>query len=137
MEKIFKGKVAIITGGSFGIGQATAIAFSKRGARVVVADWMEDKENNTIKLIKNFGGDAIFIRCDVSSCEEVKDMIKKVIARFRRIDFAFNNAGIEGIPGNTHECAEGNWDKTIGINLKGVWLCMKNEIPEMLKNNSG
>lgn len=137
MEKIFEGKVALVTGGSFGIGRATAVAFAKRGANVVVADWIEDKENTTIKLIKNEGQDALFIKCDVSKTTDVKALIEKAIARFRTIDYAFNNAGIEGLMANTHECTEENWDKTIGVNLKGVWLCMKNEIPHMLKNNKG
>jgi NAD(P)-dependent dehydrogenase (short-subunit alcohol dehydrogenase family) len=137
MEKIFEGKVAIVTGGSFGIGRATAVAFAKSGAKVVVADWMEDKNNETIQLIKSEGGEALFVRCDVSSGSEVRNIIERAIDRFGRIDYAFNNAGIEGISAITHECTEANWDKTIGINLKGVWLCMKNEIPEMLKVGKG
>jgi len=137
MEKIFDGKVALVTGGSFGIGRATAVAFAKRGAKVVVADWMEDKENETIRLVKNAGSDAMFVHCDVSSSTEVKNMIEKTIAHFGRLDYAFNNAGIEGATANTHECTEENWDKTIGINLKGIWLCMKNEIPYMLKEGKG
>lgn len=137
MEKIFDGKVALVTGGSFGIGKATAVAFAKRGAKVVVADWMEDKENETIKLVKGTGSDGVFFRCDVSSGTEVRNMIEKAIARFGRLDYAFNNAGIEGASANTHECTEENWDKTVGINLKGVWLCMKNEIPYMLKVGKG
>ena len=137
MEKIFEGKIALVTGGSFGIGRATALAFAKRGAKVVIADWMEDKENETIKQIKAAGSDAIFVKCDVSISADVKSMIEKSIASFGRLDFAFNNAGIEGLSANTHECTEENWDKTIGINLKGIWLCMKNEIPYMLKNGKG
>ncbi len=137
MEKIFENKVAVITGGSFGIGRATAIAFAKRGAKVVVADWIEDDQHETLNEIKDAGSEGIFIKCNVSQNDEVKNMIKKTIDKFGRIDFAFNNAGIEGDTANTHECTEENWDKTIGINLKGVWLCMKNEIPEMLKNNKG
>ena len=137
MEKIFEGKVALVTGGSFGIGKATAVAFAKRGAKVVVADWMEDKENETIKLVKGTGSDGVFVRCDVSSSTEVRNMIEKAIARFGRLDYAFNNAGIEGASANTHECTEDNWDKTIGVNLKGIWLCMKNEIPYMLKLGTG
>ncbi|HET9056720.1 MAG TPA: SDR family oxidoreductase [Chitinophagaceae bacterium] len=137
MEKIFEGKVAIVTGGSFGIGRATALAFARRGAKVVVADWVEDKNNETIKLIKSVGGEAIFVQCDVSSSIEVRNLIEKTVARYGRIDYAFNNAGIEGHTANTHECTEDNWDKTIGINLKGIWLCMKNEIPQMLKVNKG
>jgi NAD(P)-dependent dehydrogenase (short-subunit alcohol dehydrogenase family) len=137
MENIFENKVAIVTGGSFGIGRAAAIAFAKRGAKVAVADWVEDEENETIKSIKNIGADALFIKCDVSNSNDVSNMITKTISHFGRLDFAFNNAGIEGLTANTHECTEANWDKTIGINLKGLWLCMKNEIPEMLKNNKG
>ncbi|MCK9402503.1 MAG: SDR family oxidoreductase [Chitinophagaceae bacterium] len=137
MEKIFEGRVAIVTGGSFGIGRATAVAFAMRGAKVVIADCMVDKENETLSLIKNAGGDAMFIQCDVSDSFAVKDMIEKVIARFGRIDYAFNNAGIEGLLNNTHECTEANWDKTLSINLKGVWLCMKYEIQQMLKVKKG
>jgi NAD(P)-dependent dehydrogenase (short-subunit alcohol dehydrogenase family) len=137
MEKIFDEKVAIVTGGSFGIGRATAFAFAKRGAKVVVADCIEDKENKTIRLIESVGGEAIFVQCDVSNSSEVSKLVEKAIARFGRVDFAFNNAGIEGLSAITHECNEANWDKTMGVNLKGIWLCMKNEIPQMLKNNKG
>lgn len=137
MEKIFDGKVALVTGGSFGIGRATAVAFAKRGAKVIIADWVEDKENETIRQIKDAGSDAIFVQCDVSKSEDVSKMIAKAIARFGRLDYAFNNAGIEGATANTHECTQANWDKTIGINLTGVWLCMKSEITQMLLNKKG
>jgi len=135
MEKIFEGKVAIVTGGSYGIGRAAAVAFVKRGAKVVIADCIEDKENETMKLVECAGGEAMFILCDVSKTTEVKNMIEKTIARFGRLDYAFNNAGVEGLTATTHECTEENWDKTIRINLKGIWLCMKYEIPEMLKHD--
>lgn len=135
MENQFKNKVAIVTGGSFGIGRATAIAFAKKGAKVVIADWVEDSE--TLNAIKLLGGEAIFIKCDVSKTEDVKAMIEKTIATFGRLDYAFNNAGIEGNNGTTQECPEENWDKTIAVNLKGIWLCMKHEIPEMLKQGKG
>lgn len=137
MKKIFQDRVAVVTGGSFGIGRATAIAFAKRGANLVIADWSEEKENETTKMIKSAGGNAVFIRCDVSKSIEVKSMIKKTIGHFGRLDYAFNNAGIEGHMAKTHECTEENWDKTININLKGVWLCMKHEIQQMLKSNKG
>jgi NAD(P)-dependent dehydrogenase (short-subunit alcohol dehydrogenase family) len=88
-------------------------------------------------LIKKFGGEAIFVKCDVSNGKEVKALIQKTIASFGRLDYAFNNAGIEGNSAPVHECSEENWDKTIGINLKGIWLCMKYEIPEMLKQGKG
>lgn len=139
METIFNGKVALVTGGSFGIGQATAVAFAARGAKVVIADWIEDPEQQTIKLIKaaNPAAEVLFVRCDVSDKNAVRAMVEKTVAAFGRLDFAFNNAGIEGAMASTHECTEDNWDKTIGINLKGVWLCMKYQIPEMLKQGKG
>ncbi len=135
MEKTFENKVAIVTGGSFGIGRATAIAFAKRGAKVTIADWMED--NETLNLIKAAGGEAIFIKCDVSKDSDVKAMVEKTVNTFGRLDYAFNNAGIEGTSAITHECTDEIWEKTIGINLKGVWLCMKYEIQQMLKQGKG
>ena len=136
MEKSkFEHKVALVTGGSFGIGKATALAFAKNGAKVVLADWVENTE--TMDLIKKEGAEAIFIKCDVSKTKDVKALIQKTIATYGRLDFAYNNAGIEGNSAPIHECSEENWDKTIGINLKGIWLCMKYEIPEMLKHGKG
>lgn len=135
MEAPFKNKVALVTGGSFGIGRATAIAFAKKGAKLVIADWVEDYE--TINLIQALGAEAIFVKCDVSKATDVKVMIEKTIAAFGRLDYAFNNAGIEGTLAPVQDCSEENWDKTIGVNLKGIWLCMKYEIPEMLKQNKG
>ena len=135
METTFKNKVIIVTGGSFGIGKATAIAFAKQGAKIVIADWAENPE--TIAFIKDLGNDVIFTKCDVSRSDEVKSMVEKTIATFGRLDYAFNNAGIEGNTALTPDCTEDNWDKTIAINLKGVWLCMKYEIPEMLKQGKG
>jgi NAD(P)-dependent dehydrogenase (short-subunit alcohol dehydrogenase family) len=137
MEKPFSGKVALVTGGSFGIGRATALAFAACGANVVIADWVEDKEQTTIRQVNDMGTESLFIKCDVSRADDVKDMIWKIISRFGRLDFAFNNAGIEGVSANTTDCSEENWDKTIGVNLKGIWLCMKNEIPYMLKHGGG
>ena len=135
MNEIFKGKVAIITGGSFGIGRATAIAFAERGAKVVVADYVEDRE--TVNMITDKGGEAIFIKCDVSKTEDVRMMVEETINTYGRLDYAFNNAGIEGIQGTTTECTGENWERVIGVNLKGAWLCMKYEIPEMLKQKGG
>lgn len=137
MEKIFQNKVALITGGSFGIGRAAAVAFAQRGAKVVIADWIEDNEGATLKLIQENGSEGLFIRCDVSNSEDVTSMVEKTTAAFGRLDFAFNNAGIEGRLAPTHECTIENWDKTININLKGVWLCMKQEILQMQKQGKG
>jgi NAD(P)-dependent dehydrogenase (short-subunit alcohol dehydrogenase family) len=137
MEKIFVNKVALVTGASFGIGQATAVAFAQRGAKVVVADWMEDKEEQTPRQIKEAGGEGIFVQCDVSKSDNVKILFDKILSTYGRLDFAFNNAGIEGHSDPIHQCTEENWDKTISINLKGVWLCMKHEIAQMLQQGNG
>ncbi|MES1222866.1 MAG: SDR family oxidoreductase, partial [Bacteroidota bacterium] len=118
-------------------GRAAAIAFASRGAKVVIADLIEDKEQETLKTIKALGEEVLFIKCDVSNGNDVRLMIEKVISSFGRLDYAFNNAGIEGHTATTHECTEENWDKTIAINLKGIWLCMKMEIPHMLGAGAG
>lgn len=125
----------IVTGGAFGIGKATALAFARRGASVVIADWIE--EPSTLKEVQATGASAIFIKCDVSKTSDVKAMVDEAAKTFGKIDFAVNNAGVEGATANTHECTEENWDKTININLKGVWLCMKQEITYMLKHGQG
>jgi NAD(P)-dependent dehydrogenase (short-subunit alcohol dehydrogenase family) len=135
MGKSFKNKVAIVTGGAAGIGRAAAIAFADNGAKVVVADWKKD--SHTLDAIKALGGEAIFVKCDVSKSADVKALVEKTIATYGRLDFAFNNAGIEGAMGATAECTEKNWDRTLDINLKGVFLCMKYQIPEMLKHGKG
>lgn len=135
MKNEFKDKVALVTGGSYGIGRATAIAFAKKGAHVVIADVLENKE--TIEQIEAEGSKALFVNCNISKQNEVKNLIGLIIKRFGRLDFAFNNAGIEGNQAPTHECTEENWDKTMGVNLKGIWLCMKYEIEHMLKQGKG
>lgn len=135
MKHTFKEKVALVTGGSSGIGRATAIDFARKGAKVVIADWIENEE--TMDQIENLGGEVLFVKCDVSKSDDVKALIEKTMSTFGRLDFAFNNAGIEGTSAPTQDCTEENWDKTIGINLKGIWLCMKYEIPEMLKIGKG
>ncbi len=135
MEKQFQDKVAIVTGGSFGIGRATAVLFARQGAKVVVVDWVDNEE--TLREIRAVGGEAIYIKCDVSSDSEVKAMIAQTVDTFGRLDYAFNNAGIEGASAITHEVSEENWDKVLGINLKGVWLCMKYQLPHMLRQGKG
>lgn len=135
MKNSFENKVAIVTGGSFGIGRATSIAFAERGAKVVIADNVEN--NETLDAIKAIGGDSIFVKCDVSKAADVKNLVDATIKKYKRLDYAFNNAGVEGIAAFTTECTEENWDHTLGVNLKGIWLCMKYEIPEMLKTGKG
>ena len=137
MEKMFNTQVALITGGSFGIGRATAVAFAKRGASVVVADLIEDKEHITMKEIAAMEGNAIFIQCDVSKANDVTSMINKALSTYGRLDFAFNNAGIEGTLAATHDCTQDNWEKVLAVNLTGTWLCMKHELPHMQRQEKG
>ena len=137
MTKQFEGKVALVTGGSSGIGRATASAFAGEGANVVVADVLVEGGGETVRMIKEAGGEAIFVKTDVSKATEVEALIKKAVETYGRLDCAINNAGVEGTMAPTADCTEENWDCTININLKGVWLCMKYEIPQMLKQGGG
>jgi NAD(P)-dependent dehydrogenase (short-subunit alcohol dehydrogenase family) len=131
------GTVAVVTGGSAGIGRATALAFAARGARVVVADVEEEGARETMEMLAGEGGEAVFVRTDVSSRVDVERMVETALSRFGRLDYAFNNAGIVGEAAATEECTEENWDRTIAINLTGVWLCMKHEISVMLDGGGG
>ncbi|MEA5567453.1 SDR family oxidoreductase [Anabaena sp. UHCC 0399] len=134
----YTGKVAFITGAASGIGRATALAFAREGAAVVVADVSEQGNQETAHLIKELGGQAIAVRCDVTRAEDVKTALAKTIEAFGRLDFAFNNAGIEPRkPAPTAEYEEEEWNQIIDINLRGVFLCMKHEIPLILKQGSG
>jgi NAD(P)-dependent dehydrogenase (short-subunit alcohol dehydrogenase family) len=137
MTKQFGGKVALVTGGSSGIGRAAASAFAGEGANVVVADVLVEGGEETVRMIKEAGGEAIFVKTDVSKATEVEALIKKAVETYGRLDCAINNAGVEGTMAPTADCTEENWDCTININLKGVWLCMKYEIPQMLKQGGG
>jgi NAD(P)-dependent dehydrogenase (short-subunit alcohol dehydrogenase family) len=137
MARFLDGKVALVTGGGSGIGRSTAIAFAREGARVVVADISVEGGDETVRLIKKSGGSGVFVKADVSKPKEVEALVKKAVDTFGRLDCAFNNAGIEGVQAPTAECTEENWDRTIGINLKGVWLCMRYEISQMLKQGGG
>jgi NAD(P)-dependent dehydrogenase (short-subunit alcohol dehydrogenase family) len=130
-------KVAFITGAASGIGRATALAFAKQGASVALADVLVDGGRETARLVEAAGGRALFLKCDVSTDRDVRAAIGKTLEQLGRIDCAFNNAGIEGEQGATQDCSEANWDRVLAINLKGVWLCMKAEIPLMLKQRGG
>jgi NAD(P)-dependent dehydrogenase (short-subunit alcohol dehydrogenase family) len=131
------GKVALVTGAASGIGRATALLFAREGAKVVVADVTVDGGEETVGMIANAGGQAIFVKTDVSSASDVQALVSRTVETYGRLDYACNNAGIEGVLAPTAECTEENWDRTIDINLKGAWLCMKYEIPEMLKVGGG
>ena len=130
-------RTALVTGGGLGIGRATALAFAEHCSRVAVVDIAEVEGEKTAEMIREKGEEAVFFRADVSDPEQVKGMVRDVVDTFGRLDCAFNNAGIEGEQRKTADCSIDNWNRVIGINLTGVWLCMKYEIPEMLKRGGG
>jgi len=131
------GKTALVTGGGSGIGRAAARAFAREGARVAVADVDENGGLQTARLIQEAGGQALFIRTDVSQAAQVEVLVRQTVDACGRLDWAFNNAGISGTGASTAECAEEDWDRLMAVNLKGVWLCMKYELRQMLKQGSG
>jgi NAD(P)-dependent dehydrogenase (short-subunit alcohol dehydrogenase family) len=132
------GKVALITGASSGIGKTTAFAFAQRGAKVIVNANSNVKGGEEVanKIIQD-GGEARFFKANVSKAVEVEAMVKFAVDTFGHLDYAFNNAGVEGTPMTIPECTEEEWDNVISINLKGVWLCMKYELTQMLKQGKG
>ncbi|PYT59876.1 MAG: short chain dehydrogenase [Acidobacteria bacterium] len=131
------GKIGIVTGGTSGIGRDTAVLFAKTGAKVVVAGRREAEGKKTLDLVRVAGGDGLFVQTDVSRATEVQVLVRKTVEKFGRLDVAFNNAGIEGAWSPIAEQSEKDWDRTIDINLKGVWLCLKYEIQQMLKQGGG
>lgn len=134
----FAGKVAFVTGAGSGIGRETALAFAREGASVVAADVSEQANQETASLIEKEGGRAIAVRCDVTKAADVARAIAKTVEAFGRLDFAFNNAGIEPRkPAPTADYDEEEWHRIIDINLRGVFLCMKHEIPVILKQGGG
>jgi NAD(P)-dependent dehydrogenase (short-subunit alcohol dehydrogenase family) len=134
MTKAMKDKVVLVTGGSSGIGKAAALAFNREGAKViVVADINETGLTDTVQEIKGSGGDAEFIRADVSKAAEVQSLVQSIVKAHGRLDYAFNNAGIEGVMAPTTNLSEADYDRLMSVNLKGVWLCMKYEIEQMLQ----
>src|SRR5437763_11772023 len=134
----FAGKVAFVTGAASGIGRAAALACARQGASVVAADVSEQGNQETARLIEEQGGRALAVRCDVTKAEEVKAALAKTVEAFGRLDFAFYNAGIEPRkPAPTADYDEDEWNRIIDINLRGVFLCMKHEIPLILKQGGG
>ncbi|MFC1919823.1 SDR family oxidoreductase [Chloroflexota bacterium] len=137
MATKLEGKVALVTGGGSGIGRATALAFAREGAKVAVSDVVVSNGEQTVQIIKEAGGNALFIKADVSVAKEVEALITSVIGNFGSLDYAHNNAGILGDNAQTAECTEENWDRTLNTNLKSVWLCMKHEIQIMINQGCG
>jgi NAD(P)-dependent dehydrogenase (short-subunit alcohol dehydrogenase family) len=133
----YMGKVAFVTGAGSGIGRATALAFAREGASVVVADVSEQANQQTARMIEELGGRALAVRCDVTRTDDVRGALEKTIETFGRLDVAFNNAGIEYKIQPVAEVTEAEWDRIMDIDLRGVFLCMKYEIPLMLKQGGG
>lgn len=132
-----KNKVAIVTGGTSGIGRDTALLFAQAGAKVVVAGRRDVEGKEVVEAIGKAGGDAIFVKTDVSKGSDVQNLVRRTVEKYGRLDVAFNNAGIEGDWLPITELSEEQFERVIDINLKGVWLCLKYEIPEMLKAGGG
>ncbi|WP_333983374.1 SDR family oxidoreductase [Ectopseudomonas khazarica] len=137
MSMTFSGQVALVTGAAAGIGRATAQAFAAEGLKVVVSDVDVAGGEGTVELIRAAGGDVCFVRCDVTRDAEVKALMEAILSQYGRLDYAFNNAGIEIEQGKLADGNEAEFDAIMGVNVKGVWLCMKHQIPLLLAQGGG
>lgn len=133
----FSGKAALVTGGASGLGRGSAIALAKEGAKVVVADVAVSEAEATVQAITAAGGQAIFVKADVTKSNEVEEMVQSTVQAFGQLDFALNNAGVDGVRARTADYPEDVWHQVIDVNLTGVFLCMKSELAVMLKQSSG
>ncbi|MBJ6363845.1 SDR family NAD(P)-dependent oxidoreductase [Paenibacillus sp. GCM10012307] len=131
-----QGKVTLITGAASGIGKSTALLFASQGASVIVNDLDQVKGEETVQEIRNLGGEATFIQADVTNPESVKSMVEQALAKYGQIDVLFNNAGISGV-GALHELEPEQWDRVMGINIKGVFIPSKYVLPHMMERKSG
>ncbi|OGO32560.1 MAG: short chain dehydrogenase [Chloroflexi bacterium RBG_16_56_11] len=137
MAGLFQGKVAVVTGAGLGLGRAAAMAFAREGARVVVADIDSKNGQLTVDAIKKAGGEAMFIKTDVSREADVAAMVDKTVADYGRLDCAHNNVGIEELPHPITEGTEEQWYRLVDVDLKGIWLCLKHEIKYMENHGGG
>jgi NAD(P)-dependent dehydrogenase (short-subunit alcohol dehydrogenase family) len=137
IETMTDQKVAIVTGGSSGIGRATAIALAKEGAKIVVAARRSKEGEETVQLVKETGSDGIFVKTDVANENDVRSLVEKTVKQYNRLDYAFNNAGIEEMTTPLVDQTSEVFDQIMNVNVKGVWLSMKYEIPEMIRTGGG
>jgi len=136
-KELLQKRVVLVTGAGSGIGRACALSFAKDGCTVVVADQDEAQGIQTAKMVETVGGRAQFVRCDIAEANDVKHLVQSTLDRFGRLDVAVNNAGIEGVKASTVDCTPADWDRVMAVNLRGTWLCMKYEIPVMIKQGVG
>ena len=137
MSMTFSGRVALVTGGAAGIGRATAQAFAAEGLQVVVSDLDAAGGEGTVELIRAAGGEALFVRCNVTDENDVQNLLTQAVSAYGRVDYAFNNAGIEIEKGKLADGSIDEFDAIMGVNVKGVWLCMKYQLPLMLAQGGG
>ena len=137
MVYLTKDKVALVTGAGSGIGRAAARIFAREGAKVAAADVNRASAEETVGMIREAGGEAFGLQADVSKAAEVETMVDAVVGTYGRLDCTFNNAGIEGVLASTADYTEADWAPVIAVNLTGVWLCMKYEIPRLLETGGG
>jgi NAD(P)-dependent dehydrogenase (short-subunit alcohol dehydrogenase family) len=137
MNISFEGKVALVTGAASGLGLATAKAFAQAGAAVTLADWNEKEVQSAANALSDQGFETLAVRCDVANDEEVEAMVKHTVTKFGRLDAAYNNAGIQNVLAETADSPRNDYDRVMGINLRGVWSCMKFELQQMRAQGSG